>query len=71
MPWNFPAGSSDEPDGFTAQHLRDILDGPPDEQLKTAVTDFVNVILNGELPMPVREIFIGGRLIALEKKAEA
>ena len=28
----------------------------------------MNVILNGVLPMPVREIFFGGRLIALEKK---
>ena len=64
----FPAVSSGGPDGFTAQHLRDILPGAPDEKLKTTVTDFVNVILNGELPMPVQEIFFAGRLIALEKK---
>ena len=56
-------------------HLADLMDsrqsilaGAPDKKLKTVVTDFVNVILNGELPMPVREIFFGGRLIALEKK---
>ena len=50
------------------QHLGDILAGAPDEKLKTAVTDFVNVILNDELPMLVQYIFFGGRIIALEKK---
>ena len=55
------------PDGFTMQHVRDILAGAPNEKLKTAVTDFINVTLNGELSLPVREILFGGRLIALHK----
>ena len=47
----FPAGSSGGPDGFTAQHLRDILSGAPDEKLKAALTGFINILLNGELPV--------------------
>ena len=52
----FPAGSSGGSDGFTAQNLGDILAGASDEKLKTTVTDFINAPLNGELPLPVREI---------------
>ena len=64
----FPVGSSGGPDGLTAQHLSDLLAGAPNEQLKTNLTDFVNVVLQGDLPAEVREIFFGGRLITLQKK---
>ena len=64
----FLARSSGGPDGHTAQHLRDILAGAPDERLTSAITDFVNLLLNGELLLQVREIIFGGRLIALQKK---
>ena len=33
-----------------------------------AITDFVNVLLNGELPLQVREIIFGVWLIALQMK---
>ena len=65
----FPAGSSGGPDGLTVQHLSDLLAGAPDEQLKANLTDFVNVVLQGDLPTEVREILFGGRLMALQKKA--
>ena len=64
----FPASSTDGTDGFTAQHLRDILAGALDEKLLNTVTNFVNVLLHGELSLPVSEIFFGGRLVALDKK---
>ena len=64
----FPAGSAGDANGLTAQHLRDILSGASDEKLKTALTDFINILLNGELPLPVREILFESRLIALQEK---
>lgn len=64
----FPAGSSGRPHGLTVQHLSDILTEQTDETLLNKVTDFVIIILDGELPLPARDIFSGGRLIALEKK---
>ena len=64
----FSAGSSGGSDGLTAQHLRDILSGAPDEKLKVALTDFINILLNGERPLSVKETLFGGRLIALQKK---
>ena len=35
-----------------------IIIGAPNEQLKTNLTDFVNVVLQGDLPTEVREIFL-------------
>ena len=64
----FPAVSSSGSDGLTAQHLSDLLAGALDEQFKTNLTDFVNVVLQGDLPTEAREILFGGRLIALQKK---
>ena len=66
----FPAGLSDGrggPDGFTAQHFTDILNGAADDKLMTSLTDFVNLLIVGELPIEVRQILYGGRLIALKK----
>ena len=67
MPQNFPAGSAGGPDAFTASHLRDMLSSAVDDKLKDSLTDFVNLLLKGDLPVPVREIVYGGRLIALQK----
>ena len=50
------------------QRLRVILAGAPDEKLSNAFTDFVNVLLNSELPLPMRTIVFGDSLSALEKK---
>ena len=34
----------------------------------TSLTDFVNMLLRGELPDEIRKIIFGGTLIALQKK---
>lgn len=64
----FPAGSSGGPDGLTPQHLKDIVCGTFDPELMSTLTDFINIILTGDIPSAVRRIFFGGRLIALQKK---
>ena len=64
----FPVSSSGGLDGLTAQHLSDLLAGAPDEQFKTNLPDFLNVVLQGDLPTEVMEILFGRRLIALQKK---
>ena len=64
----FPAASSGDPDGLTEQHITDILDSAADDKLRTTLTDFVNLLLVGELPIEVRLILYGGRLIALQTK---
>ena len=51
-----------------AQYLIDLLAGASDEQLKTNVTDFINIVLQGELPTQDKEILFGASLIALLKK---
>ena len=64
----FPAGSSGRSDGLTPQHLLDRVAGTPDEKLLAAITKFTNLLLSGNLPIAIREIIFGGRLIALQKK---
>ena len=44
-----------------------MLSSAVDDRLKDSLTDFVNLLLKGDLPLPVREIVYGGRLIALQK----
>ena len=55
---SFPAGSSGGPDGFRPQHLADLVrcnsNGPA---LLSALTGFVNLILNGDCPLSVRPTF--------------
>jgi hypothetical protein len=51
---SFPRGSAGGPDGITPQHLQDMLSGAADERLKLAITDFVNTLLEGNLPLAVR-----------------
>ena len=64
----FPAGSFGGPDGITLRHILDMLAGTSDGKLISSLTDFVNLLLTGKLPLPVREIIFGRRLIALQKK---
>ena len=45
-----------------------MLPGAADEKLKNAITDFVNILLEGNLPVADSQIIFGGRLIALQKK---
>lgn len=65
---SFPNGSSGGPDGLTAQHIRDLTDGTADDSLISAITDFVNLLLRGDLSQDISEIIFGGRMIALRKK---
>ena len=45
------------------------MNGAADDKLRTALTVFVNLLLVGELPIEVRQILYGERLIAaLQKK---
>ena len=64
----FSASSSGGSDELTAQHPTDLFAGASDEQLKINLTDFLNIVLQRELPTQVNEILFGGRLIALQKK---
>ena len=47
----FPAGSARGPDGLMAQHLLELLAGAADDKLKTNLSDFLNVVLQGVLPI--------------------
>ena len=53
-----PAGSSGETNGLTTQHLSDLIAGTSDKLLKSNFTDFINIVLHGDLLMEVREIFL-------------
>jgi hypothetical protein len=67
---SFPAGSAGGPDGVRPQHLRDLTankeTGPA---LISALTAFINLLMQGKCPSSVTPIFFGGRLIALHKKS--
>jgi hypothetical protein len=66
---SFTAGFAGGPDGVRPQHLRDLTSnkeaGPA---LVTALTAFINLLMQGKCPSSVTPIFFGGRLIALQKK---
>jgi hypothetical protein len=64
----FPLGSAGGPDGITPQHLWDLLAGAANVTLRGAITDFVNILLAGDLTTEIREIIFGGRLITLQKR---
>jgi len=64
---SFPVGSAGGPDGITPQHLKDLTSPSVTGDLATVITDFVNFLLEGDLPDSVREIIFGGNLIALQK----
>ena len=63
---SFPAGG---PHRFRPQHLRDLTsnieNGPAP---LTAITDLINMLLNGTCPPDVARLLFGGNLIALLKK---
>src|SRR5215471_17698081 len=67
---SFPAGSSGGPDAFKPQHLLQLVtcqsNGPA---LLTAITGFINLVLDGGCPASVCPVLFGARLIALEKKS--
>ena len=66
---SFPAGSSGGPDGLRPQHILDMTACPARGQdLITAITSLVNLLLDGRCPTEVVQVLFGGRLFALQKK---
>ena len=66
---SFPCGSAGGPDGLSPQHLKDMMSGGGiDDSLLKAVTDLVNLLLDGRVPAAVQPILFGGSLTALQKK---
>lgn len=67
---SFPAGSAAGSDGFRPQHLMELVQSSDaGSALLTAVTSFVNLLLDGSCHEDFRHVFFGGRLIALHKKS--
>ena len=67
----FPNGSAGGPDGSRPQHLKDLIGssaGVGGSLLLRALTSCINLILAGQTPEPVRPLFFGVNLVALEKK---
>ena len=50
------------------QHLKDLVDRPGGTSLCEAVTDFVNLVLEGRVPPAVRPSFFGASLFPFRKK---
>ena len=65
---SFPRRSAGGPDGITPQHKRVMLARAADEKLKGAIRDFLNIFLEGNLPLAVRRVNLGVRLMAQHKK---
>lgn len=65
---SFHPGSSSGFDGLSPQHLQDMVQMSGPEGLPTALTNFMNLVLSGGVPQPVRHVFFGANLHALRKK---
>jgi len=63
----FTPGSAGGKDGLKPQHLKDLLFHPGSD-LATSLTNFVNLVLSGGVPDPVRPCFFGASLIPFAKK---
>ena len=67
---SFPAGSAGGPDGLRPQHLVDLVkSSDASQELLSALTAFVNMVLAGHCHQDIIPVLFGGRLIALNKKA--
>jgi hypothetical protein len=66
---SFPNGSSAGLDGLRPQHLKDLLIGSADDSLLLgAVTDLVNLLLEGKAPPSVQGSMFGAKIQAIAKK---
>ena len=67
---SFPPGSAGGPDGVRQQHFLEMIScrefGP---ELRSALTSFVNCLLQGNIHPQVSPVLFGGNLIPLEKKS--
>jgi len=57
---SFNPGSSGGIDSLRHQHIGDMLDGVSADHYLDVLTDLVNVVLSGGLPLVVRPIYFGG-----------
>ena len=67
---SFPNGSSARLDGISPQISKDLTaksNGPTELSFLRALTNLVNVILEGKVPFELRTYFFGAKLIALKK----
>jgi len=69
---SFPSGSSGGIDNMTAQHLKDLFihtDESPDKSTRLSMlSNFINLLLSGNIPTVFKPILFSARLIALKKK---
>ena len=66
---SFNNGSSGGLDGLRPQHLKDSIASPiHTDGLLLAITEFINLLVNGICPPLVVPFMFGGRLVALTKK---
>jgi Reverse transcriptase (RNA-dependent DNA polymerase) len=66
---SFPAGSAGGPDGIRPKHLLDLVNcKTAGQQLLSAITAFINMLLEGKCHPQVTPFLFGGKLIALTKK---
>jgi hypothetical protein len=57
---SFPAGTSGGLDRLTAQHIKDMISTEgASSSLLSILTSFVNLVIGGEVPETVREMFFG------------
>jgi len=65
----FPNGSAGGPDDIRPQHVKDLLAGSSiNNPLLQSITRFINLLLSGGLPKPLRPTIMGGNLFAINKK---
>jgi len=66
---SFPSGSAAGPDGLRPQHIKDLMIGAADDNpLLVAMTDLINLLLEGKTPHKVRGALFGATLLAVAKK---
>ena len=69
---SFPNGSAGGPDGLRPQHLKDLLAAgdTPDgsDPLLEAITDLINMLLEGRVPSNIGPILFGAALTGIIKK---
>jgi len=63
----FKPGSGAGPDGLRPQHIQDMVQESGTLFISSLV-NFVNHVLSGGVPEPVRHVFFGANLHALRKK---
>ena len=67
---SFPHGSAEGPDGVRLQHILEMIScRESGSELRSALTGFVNCLLQGHIHPQVSPVIFDGNVIALEKKS--